>query len=140
MPAFDYQKDSGFWELPKPNKGQEREWHTVARVNMRTVPFGYVIDPENDRLLQPVVLELEALELAKQHLRQYSYRDVARWLEKQTGRSISHMGLKKRVEVDRRRKKTAAIKRRLAKQLEETLAEIEKLEEDSIGAYSTPEG
>lgn len=140
MPAFDYQKDSGFWELPKPNKGQEREWHTVARVNMRTVPFGYVIDPENDRLLQPVVLELEALELAKQHLRQYSYRDVARWLEKQTGRSISHMGLKKRVEVDRRRKKTAAIKRRLAKQLEETLAEIEKLEEDSIGAYSTTEG
>lgn len=140
MPAFDYQKDSGFWELPKPNKGQEREWHTVARVNMRTVPFGYVIDPENDRLLQPVVLELEALELAKQHLRQYSYRDVARWLEKQTGRSISHMGLKKRVEVDRRRKKTAAIKRRLAKQLEETLAEIEKLEENSIGAYSTPEG
>lgn len=140
MPAFDYQKDSGFWELPKPNKGQEREWHTVARVNMRTVPFGYVIDPENDRLLQPVVLELEALELAKQHLRQYSYRDVARWLEKQTGRSISHMGLKKRVEVDRRRKKTAAIKRRLAKQLEETLAEIEKLEQDSIGAYSTTEG
>ena len=140
MPVFDYQKDSGFWELPKPNKGQEREWHTVARVNMRTVPFGYVIDPENDRLLQPVVLELEALELAKQHLRQYSYRDVARWLEKQTGRSISHMGLKKRVEVDRRRKKTAAIKRRLAKQLEETLAEIEKLEENSIGAYSTTEG
>jgi len=140
VPAFDYQKDSGFWELPKPNKGQEREWHTVARVNMRTVPFGYVIDPENDRLLQPVVLELEALELAKQHLRQYSYRDVARWLEKQTGRSISHMGLKKRVEVDRRRKKTAAIKRRLAKQLEETLAEIEKLEEGSIGAYSTTEG
>lgn len=140
MPAFDYQKDSGFWELPKPNKGQEREWHTVARVNMRTVPFGYVIDPENDHLLQPVVLELEALELAKQHLRQYSYRDVARWLEKQTGRSISHMGLKKRVEVDRRRKKTAAIKRRLAKQLEETLAEIEKLEEGSIGAYSTTEG
>ena len=140
MPAFDYQKDPGFWELPKPNKGQEREWHTVARVNMRTVPFGYVIDPENDRLLRPVVLELEALELAKQHLRQYSYRDVARWLEKQTGRSISHMGLKKRVEVDRRRKKTAAIKRRLAKQLEETLAEIEKLEENSIGAYSTTEG
>jgi hypothetical protein len=140
VPAFDYQKDSGFWELPKPNKGQEREWHTVARVNMRTVPFGYVIDPENDHLLQPVVLELEALELAKQHLRQYSYRDVARWLEKQTGRSISHMGLKKRVEVDRRRKKTAAIKRRLAKQLEETLAEIEKLEENSIGAYSTTEG
>jgi hypothetical protein len=99
-----------------------------------------MIDSDNERLLQPIVLELEALELAKQHLRQYSYRDVARWLEKQTGRSISHMGLKKRVEVDRRRKKTAAIKRRLAKQLQETLAEIEKLEENSVGAYSTTEG
>jgi hypothetical protein len=140
VPVLDYKKDSGFWELPKPNKGQERNWHTIARVNMRTVPYGYTIDPDNERLLQPIVLELEALELAKQHLRQYSYRDVARWLEKQTGRSISHMGLKKRVEVDRRRKKTAAIKRRLAKQLQETLAEIEKLEENSVGAYSTTEG
>ena len=135
MPVFDYQKDSGFWELPKPNKGEERIWHTIARVNMRTVPFGYMIDPENDRLLQPIEHELEALELAKQHLKQYSYRDVARWLEKQTGRAISHMGLKKRVEIDQRRKKTAAIKRRLAQQLEETLAEIEKLEENSVGAY-----
>jgi hypothetical protein len=140
VPVLDYKKDSGFWELPKPNKGQERNWHTIARVNMRTVPYGYMIDSDNERLLQPIVLELEALELAKQHLRQYSYRDVARWLEKQTGRSISHMGLKKRVEVDRRRKKTAAIKRRLAKQLQETLAEIEKLEENSVGAYSTTEG
>lgn len=107
---------------------------------MRTVPYGYVIDPENEMLLQPIPLELEALELAKRHLKQYSYRDVARWLEKQTGRSISPMGLKKRVEVDRRRKKTAAIKRRLAKQLQETLAEIQKLEENSVGAYSTAEG
>ena len=140
MPVLDYKKDSGFWELPKPHKGQERNWHTIVRVNMRTVPYGYVIDPENEMLLQPIPLELEALELAKRHLKQYSYRDVARWLEKQTGRSISPMGLKKRVEVDRRRKKTAAIKRRLAKQLQETLAEIQKLEENSVGAYSTAEG
>lgn len=140
MPVLDYKKDSGFWELPKPHKGEEREWHTIVRVNMRTVPFGYMIDPENDLLLQPIEHELEALELAKQHLKQYSYRDVARWLEKQTGRSISHMGLKKRVEVDKRRKKTAAIKRRLAKQLEETLKEIQKLEENSVGAYRITEG
>ena len=46
------------------------------------------------------------------------------------------MGLKKRVEIERRRKKTAAIKRKLAKRLEETLQEIKKLEEQNIGAYS----
>jgi hypothetical protein len=87
-------------------------------------------------LLIPVPEQLEALELAKRHLKQYSYRDVARWLSDQTGRYISHMGLKKRVEIERRRKKTATIKRKLAKRLEETLQEIKKLEEQSIGAYS----
>ena len=84
----------------------------------------------------PIIDQLEALELAKRHLKQYSFRDVSRWLSKQTGRYISHMGLKKRVEIERRRKKTAAIKRKLAKRLEETLQEIKKLEEQNIGAYS----
>ena len=37
----------GYWELPKPDRGKEREWHTIARVS-RTVPFGYEIDKEND--------------------------------------------------------------------------------------------
>jgi predicted transcriptional regulator len=46
------------------------------------------------------------------------------------------MGLKKRVEIDRRRKKAVIIKRRLAKRLQETLAEIEKLEKGRVGAYS----
>jgi hypothetical protein len=45
------------------------------------------------------------------------------------------MGLKKRVDIERRRKKAATIKRKLAKRLEETLQEIQKLEEESIGAY-----
>ena len=53
--------------------------------------------PDNERLLEPIVHELRALELAKQHLKQYSIRDVAQWLTRQTGRSISHMGLKKRI-------------------------------------------
>jgi hypothetical protein len=98
-----------------------------------------MIDPDNELMLLPIEAELEALELAKQHLKQYSYRDVARWLVRQTGRHISHMGLKKRVDIDRKRKKTALIKRRLAKQLEETLQEIQKLEEGHIGAYRIKE-
>lgn len=134
--SFDYDRDLGFWELPKPNKGKERDWHVIARVGYRTIPFGYEVHPENEKILVPIPDQLEALELAKRHLKQYSFRDVSRWLSKQTGRYISHMGLKKRVEIERRRKKTAAIKRKLAKRLEETLQEIKKLEEQSIGAYS----
>jgi L-lactate utilization protein LutB len=49
------------------------------------------------------------------------------------------MGLKKRVDVERRRKKAASIKRKLAQRLEETLQEIEKLEKGGVGAYSVTE-
>lgn len=139
VPVLELIRDSGYWELPKPHKGEERIWHPVVRISRRTVPFGYMIDPDNELMLLPIEAELEALELAKQHLKQYSYRDVARWLVRQTGRHISHMGLKKRVDIDRKRKKTALIKRRLAKQLEETLQEIQKLEEGHIGAYRIKE-
>ena len=131
----------GYWQLPKPHKGEEKEWHVVVRL-VRQAPFGYRIHPDNDKLLEPIPEELEALELAKRHLKQYSYREVAIWLHKQTNRYISHMGLKKRVDIERKRKKTARIKRKLTKRLEETLQEIQKLEEESIGAYRiiNPEG
>tara|TARA_R100000781_G_C4044196_1_gene115123 strand:- start:53 stop:205 length:153 start_codon:yes stop_codon:yes gene_type:complete len=46
------------------------------------------------------------------------------------------MGLKKRMSIERKRKKTITIKKRLAQRLEKTLQEIEKLEEEKIGAYS----
>ena len=128
------QKDwLGYWELPKPNKGKEKEWHTIARVS-RTVPFGYELDRDNDKLLQPIYIQLEALELAKRHLKQYAYREVAIWLTKKTERYISGEGLRKR-----RRKRSASIKRNLARRLKETLEEIQKLEEKGIGSYSQTE-
>lgn len=136
MPRYDYDRDLGFWELPKPFKGEEKEWHVIARVSLRQIPFGYKVHPEDSRLLQPVPEELEALELAKRHLKQYSYREVAIWLSKTTGRTISHMGLHKRIKVEQKRKKSAAIKRKLAKRLEETLTQIKKLEEGRVGSYS----
>lgn len=137
MPDLD--RDSlGYWTLPKPHKGEEKEWHVIVRVS-RQVPFGYRIHPENDKLLEPIPDELEALELAKRHIKQYTYREVAAWLTRQTGRYISFRGLKKRLDVERRRKKAASIKRKLAKQLEETLQEIEKLEKGGVGAYSVKE-
>ena len=48
--------------------------------------------PDNDKLLVPVEHELEALELAKQHLKQYSYRAVAQWVSNEAGRYMSHEG------------------------------------------------
>ena len=136
MPSFNPNRDLGYWELPKPKKGQERVWHPVVRVTMRQVPYGYIQCEDNPQLLLPVPDELEALELAKKHLKQYSYREVAAWLTTQTGRSITAMGLKKRVDIERKRKKAAAIKRKLAERLEKTLAEIEKLEKQNTGYYT----
>jgi hypothetical protein len=46
------------------------------------------------------------------------------------------MGLKKRIEVEQKRRKALVIKRKFAKWLEETLAEIEKLESQGVGAYA----
>ena len=129
-------EDLGYWELPKPPKGQEKNWHTIARVALTTIPFGYMVNLTNERLLEPIPEELNALELAKRHIKQYSYRDVAQWLTRQTGRSISHMGLKKRIDIERKRKKAIIIKRRLAQRLQETLQEIEKLENGRVGAYA----
>lgn len=139
MAQYDYDRDLGFWELPRPIKGKEKEWHVVARVSNRQIPFGYRVHPDNDRLLDPIPEELEALEVAKRHLKQYSYREVAIWLSKTTGRYISHMGLHKRIKIEQKRKKSATIKRKLARRLEETLSQIKRLEEDCIGSYSISE-
>jgi len=136
LTSFNPNRDLGYWELPKPKKGQERVWHPVVRVTMRQVPYGYIQCEDNPQLLLPVPDELEALELAKKHLKQYSYREVAAWLTTQTGRSITAMGLKKRVDIERRRKKAATIKRQLAKRLEKALAEIERLEKQNTGYYT----
>ena len=139
MSKYDYDRDLGFWELPKPFKGEEKEWHVIARVSLRQVPFGYRVHPENDRLLEPIPEELEALELAKRHLKQYSYREVAIWFSKTTGRYLSHLGLHQRIKVEQKRKKSAAIKRKLTQRLKEALSQIEKLEQGRVGSYSIRE-
>ena len=100
------------------------------------MPFGYTLDPEDKDYLIPVAEELEALEVAKKHLRQYSYRQVANWLTQQTGRYISYRGLKKRIDIEKNRRKVASVKRELARRLEKTLKEVSKLEE-STGTYTT---
>ena len=127
-------EELGFWMLPKPDMFI-KSWNKIPRV-AKTIPFGYEIDEEDDDFLVPIDIQLNALDKAKQHLKQYSYREVANWLTKETGRYISHTGLRKRIEVDKRRKRTITIKRKFAKRLEKAINEIKNLEEDSIDCFT----
>ncbi len=124
----------GYWNLPQPDiKGFTNQWLPIPKIS-RTIPFGYVEDPEDSNILRPIKSELDALEKAKKYLKQYSYREVSNWLSSQTGRYISHVGLRKRVQDERRRKKTASVKRQYAKRYEEAIKAAEKIEKERIGA------
>ena len=61
----------------------------------RTIPFGYRVNEEDDKMLDPIPEELEAIEQAKQYIKSCSYREVAGWMERKTGRYISAPGLMK---------------------------------------------
>ena len=124
----------GYWDLPQPDiKGYTNQWLPIPKM-ARTIPFGYVEDPEDPNILRPIKRELDALEKSKKYLGQYSYREISNWLSKQTGRYISHVGLRKRVQDERRRKKAASIKRQYAKRYEEVIKAAEKIETERVGA------
>lgn len=122
------------WTLPPPEETEDEYiWYPVVRIG-RTVPFGYEQDPEDQDLLLPIPEELELLEQAKKHLKQYSYRQVAAWLSEQSGRDISHVGLYKRVKLEQKRKREAGNLRFLAERYKEALEKAEKIERHRIGA------
>ena len=124
----------GYWDLPQPDiKGYTNQWLPIPKM-ARTIPFGYVEDPDDSNILRPIKSELDALEKAKKYLGQYSYREISNWLSKQTGRYISHVGLRKRVQDERRRKKTASVKRQYANRYEEIIKAAEKIETERVGA------
>ena len=129
-------RGAGQWSLPQPLDIQEdNEWVSLPRIS-RTVPFGYEIDEKDDRILRPIKIELDLLELAKKHLKIYSYREVANWLSTQTGRQISHVGLMKRVKNERRRKNQATSLRKWAAYVETALAKAGELEKERLDARS----
>ena len=127
-------KPLGQWKLPQPTDLQEdNEWVPITRV-ARTIPFGYELDPEDDGILLPIDNELDMLVKAKKYLKQYSYREVANWLTRNTGRTISHVGLKKRLDNERRRKNKAGSLRRWADYAKKAVAKAEEIERNRIGA------
>lgn len=122
--------------LPKPKKVNGiYQWHPVVRVG-RTIPFGYRQSPDDPNLLLPIPEQLEKLELAKEHLKKYSYREVATWLTNNTGRYISHVGLMKRVKLEKRRQAQAAIQANLIRRYEAAIKKAKELEA-SLGGSAT---
>lgn len=119
-------------ETFKPTK----DWQPIPRVS-RVVPFGYQVDPENDKRLLPIVFELEALEKARVYVKRFPYRAVAEWLTNITGRQLSYVGLKKRLEVEHFRRKRASTLKYWTKRYEETKEVARKIEEEGLGASKT---
>jgi hypothetical protein len=124
----------GKWELPQPlDIKDETEWTPIPRI-ARTIPFGYVQDEQDPNLLQPVQNELDKLEMARDYLKQYSYREVANWLTTQTQRYISHVGLRKRVANERQRKNQVRSIRKWAEYAEKAIAKAKEIETQRTGA------
>ena len=63
----------------------------------RTIPFGFKQSQDPD-YLEPIKEELDALKQAREYSKTCSLRETAQWLHRKTGRYISHVGLKKRLE------------------------------------------
>jgi len=132
-------KPLGKWKLPQPTDLKENsKWVAIPRV-ARTIPFGYELDSNDDRILLPISTELDMLEQANKYLKQYSYREVANWLTRNTGRTISHVGLKKRLENERQRKNKAGSLRRWADYAKKAIAKAEEIERTRLGAKEVKE-
>ena len=124
----------GKWKLPQPTDIREdKEWLQIPRI-ARTIPFGYKLNDNDNHLLDPVDYELEALEIARKYIKQYSYREVANWLTTKTGRTISHVGLRKRLANEQQRKNKARTLRKWAEYATEAIQKAKTIEEERTGA------
>ena len=124
----------GKWKLPQPTDIKENnEWTQIPRI-ARTIPFGYKQNESDPDILDPIKKELDLLDEARTHVIQYSYREVANWLSSNTGRYISHVGLRKRLENERQRKNKAKGIRQWADYAEKAIAKAQEIETQRTGA------
>ena len=127
-------RTAGQWKLPQPTDiKEENEWVQIPRI-ARTVPFGYEQNEQDPDILDPIPTELDLLEKARSHVNQYSYREVANWLSTNSGRYISHVGLRKRLQNERERKNKVASIRKWAEYAEKAIAKAKEIEEARTGA------
>ncbi len=127
-------RSAGHWKLPQPTDiKEENSWIAIPRIS-RIIPFGYAQSTDDVDLLEPVTEELNKLEMARKYVNQYSYREVANWLTTKTGRTISHVGLRKRLQNEKQRKNTARTLRKWAEYAEKAIEKAKRFEEKRTGA------
>ena len=130
-------RSAGKWELPQPTDIKEdEEWVQIPRI-ARTIPFGYKQNENDNDILDPIEKELTLLEQARKYVNQYSYRQVANWLSKQSGRYISHVGLQKRLKNEKKRKNQARSIRKWAEYAEKAISKAKEIEIQRTGATKT---
>ncbi len=84
------QSPESLFSRPKMENEQKILRKKVARV----VPFGYK-ESEKENYLEPIQEEIDALEQARKYIKGSSYREVADWIFRKTGRRLTGMGLRK---------------------------------------------
>ena len=69
----------------------------MQRRTSSTIPFGYSLNESDPQFLKEVTEQLEALNKIVPMIKDktLSLREGSVWLEYETGRKLSHMGLKK---------------------------------------------
>ena len=123
----------GKWELPQPTDlKEENAWMQIPRI-ARTIPFGYKLSEDDPNILTPIPKELELLDQARKYINQYSYREVANWLTKNSGRTISHVGLRKRVQNEQQRKNKARSLRKWAEYAQKAISKASEIESKRTG-------
>ncbi len=127
------------WKLPKPERKYGCDWQPVVRLGS-VVPFGYKQDPDDKDVLLPIEDELDALEVAKDLLKEYSAREVSAWLSETTGRYISYPGLLKRVKIEQETRQTASIYKHYQRRAEEAAAKALRYESRIGGRIARGEG
>ena len=127
-------RTAGQWKLPQPTDlKDENTWIQIPRI-ARTVPFGYVQSQKDSEVLDPIDNELDKLEMARKYVKQYSYREVANWLTKQTDRYISHVGLRKRLMHEQQRKNQARTLRKWSEYAQKAIEKAKAIEEERTGS------
>ena len=84
------QYQESLFSRPKTENEQKILRKRVARV----IPFGYK-ESEKENYIESVPEEINAIEQARKYIQGSSYREVADWLYRKTGRKVTGMGLRK---------------------------------------------
>ena len=95
---------------------------------------GYEKNEEDPDILNPIPFELEAIEMARKYVKQYSFRQVANWVTQKTGREISHVGLRKRLMHEQQRKNKARTLRKWSEYAQKAIEKAKAIEEERTGA------